>query len=71
MPYVIVVAKCIGCGSCVHFCTCGAIDYLDEICVIDQTKCDPSCGGKCIEYCPIDDTIVEVTKEMQAVREIN
>lgn len=36
--------------------------------MIDQTKCDPSCGGKCIEYCPIDDTIVEVTKEMQAVR---
>ena len=66
--YMIVVEKCIGCGSCVHFCTCKAIDYLDEICVIDQSKCDPSCGGKCIEYCPIDDTIVEVTQEKLSSR---
>ena len=62
MPYVIVIEKCIGCGSCVHFCEKGAIDYLDEICVIDQAKCDPSCGGACAEYCPIDDTIVEASK---------
>jgi ferredoxin len=63
MTYLIVVEKCIGCGSCVHFCKCGAIDYAGEICVIDQTKCDPSCGGKCAEYCPIDDTIIEEKAE--------
>jgi ferredoxin len=65
MTYMIVVEKCIGCGSCVHFCEHGAIDYLDEICVIDSSKCDGSCGGKCVEYCPIDDTIVEVPQEIK------
>jgi len=65
MKYVIIVEKCIGCGSCVHFCKCKAIDYLDEICVIDPAKCDDSCGGKCVEYCPIDDTIVEAPHEIK------
>jgi len=63
MKYVIVVEKCIGCGSCVHFCKNEAIDYAGEICVIDPAKCDGSCGGKCVEYCPIDDTIVEEAYE--------
>ncbi len=67
MTYIIIAKKCIGCGSCVHFCKCGAIDYVDEICVIDQEKCDASCGGKCIEYCPIDDTIVEVKPPAKAI----
>ncbi len=66
MTYMIVVEKCIGCGSCVHFCVHGAIDYLAEICVIDPSKCDGSCGGKCIEYCPIDDTIVEVPQSISS-----
>ncbi len=63
MPYVIVVENCIGCGSCVYCCDHGAIDYVDnDKCEIDPSKCDGSCGGKCIEYCPIDDTIVEASK---------
>ncbi len=63
MPYVIVVENCIGCGSCVYCCDHGAIDYADnDKCEIDPSKCDGSCGGKCIEYCPIDDTIVEASK---------
>ncbi len=62
MKYVIVIEKCIGCGSCVYCCDHRAIDYADnDKCVIDQSKCDGSCGGKCVEYCPIDDTIVEAS----------
>lgn len=64
--YIILKEKCIGCGSCVHFCKCKAIEYEGEICVIDQSKCDASCGGKCIEYCPIDDTIVEMPQKVEA-----
>ena len=59
MTYIIVAAKCIGCGSCVYVCEHKAIDYFKEVCVIDPSKCDGSCGGKCTEYCPIDDTIVD------------
>jgi ferredoxin len=66
MAYVIVAKNCIGCGSCVHFCICKAIDYVGEICEIDQSKCDAACGGACIEYCPIDDTIVEVPQTQEA-----
>jgi MinD superfamily P-loop ATPase len=56
MTYTI-TDECIVCGSCEPFCKNGAILYNDTKYVIDESKCD-SCGT-CLEYCPIDDAILE------------
>jgi len=49
--------ECIMCGSCEPFCKNGAIQEDDTKYIIDESKCD-SCGT-CLEYCPIDDAIIE------------
>ena len=56
MTYII-TKKCIECGSCESFCKNAAIDVVAGHYVIDQAKCDIC--GTCLEYCPIDDAIVE------------
>ncbi len=50
--------KCIKCCSCNPFCKNDAIYEEDDRFQIDEDKCD-GCGT-CLEYCPIDDAIVEV-----------
>jgi len=41
---------CIGYGDCVHHCPYGAIDLIDGIAVINESKCK-ACG-LCVETCP-------------------
>ena len=41
---------CIGCGMCMRTCSVGAIEVVNNLARIDQTKC-VGCG-KCAEKCP-------------------
>lgn len=41
---------CIGCGKCAKACQCGAIEIVDNLAHIDQSKCE-ACG-KCMSVCP-------------------
>lgn len=44
-------AGCIGCGLCAKNCEFGAIQFVNNIAVINQDKCT-NCGT-CIEKCPV------------------
>ncbi|PKN93993.1 MAG: 4Fe-4S ferredoxin [Chloroflexi bacterium HGW-Chloroflexi-6] len=61
MKVYVITKKCCQCGSCAAFCENKAIEWLDREYAIDQELCD-GCGT-CLEYCPIDDAIVEKVSE--------
>lgn len=45
-------AGCIGCGLCARNCEYGAVQFVNNIAHIDQSKCQ-SCGV-CMEKCPVE-----------------
>jgi ferredoxin len=63
---------CISCGACEAECDINnAISESDTTYVIDASKCTECVGNydsaKCVEVCPIDDTIVNDPKESKEV----
>ncbi|MCK5655419.1 MAG: 4Fe-4S binding protein, partial [Candidatus Aureabacteria bacterium] len=43
---------CIGCGKCVKECPFDAIKLVDNLAVIDYSKCKVC--GKCVSVCPVN-----------------
>jgi ferredoxin len=55
---LLINSDCINCGVCEVDCPNQAISPLEEVCVIDPSKCTECVGhfdkSQCIEVCPVD-----------------
>ena len=58
------IYSCIGHGSCKHACPFGAINIVDSVAEVDESKC--TACGKCVQTCP--KKLIEIVPEKSKVR---